>query len=225
MASAPRASSDVGASLLERRFSFYAAYHQNPVNQAIHIVCVPLIFWSSLVVAGVLLPGRVTNPLVAAAGGSSSDALAPDVPTAVTLAYLAYYLVLSPKLAVRAVSDTNKCHAHGCGVVVVATALVASHQHYVACRGCTACAGTEHRSLAVLTVYHTRAVCMCACVCVAGDVERTACRVAGTGKGLHRFHGCDLRPSARCWGPCAGVGTAVLRPRQARRCDCGGLLS
>lgn len=97
--------------MLERRFSFYAAYHQNPVNQAIHIVCVPLIFWSSLVVAGVLLPGRVTNPLAPAAGGSASDALAPDVPTAIVLAYLAYYLVLSPKLAVRVVVSCTVCHA------------------------------------------------------------------------------------------------------------------
>lgn len=30
---------------IRKQFTFYGAYHTNPVNVAIHIVCVPLIIW------------------------------------------------------------------------------------------------------------------------------------------------------------------------------------
>lgn len=33
---------------LEKSFAFYGAYHNNPLNKIIHIVCVPLIFSSSI---------------------------------------------------------------------------------------------------------------------------------------------------------------------------------
>ena len=46
--------SDMGQSFsklfdLEKNFTFYAAYHDNPVNQAIHITCVPPILLTGLV--------------------------------------------------------------------------------------------------------------------------------------------------------------------------------
>ena len=33
---------------LEKSFSFYGAFHSNPVNQWIHIICVPIIFTTSI---------------------------------------------------------------------------------------------------------------------------------------------------------------------------------
>jgi len=33
-----------------KQLAFYASYHRNPINVAIHICCVPLILWTSLVI-------------------------------------------------------------------------------------------------------------------------------------------------------------------------------
>lgn len=34
-----------GIVLNDRQLGFYAAYHSNKVNQAIHFVCIPMILW------------------------------------------------------------------------------------------------------------------------------------------------------------------------------------
>ncbi|KAI0254351.1 DUF962-domain-containing protein [Lactifluus subvellereus] len=36
---------------VRKQLAFYGAYHSNPINVAIHIVCVPLIMWSAQVLA------------------------------------------------------------------------------------------------------------------------------------------------------------------------------
>ena len=33
---------------LEKSFAFYGSYHANPINQVIHVICVPLIFTTSI---------------------------------------------------------------------------------------------------------------------------------------------------------------------------------
>ncbi|KAI1435011.1 DUF962 domain-containing protein [Xylaria sp. CBS 124048] len=52
---------------LEKQLTFYGAYHDNPVNVAIHMVCVPLILFSGFTLAAntgtlVPLPDAVTIP-------------------------------------------------------------------------------------------------------------------------------------------------------------------
>lgn len=91
-------------SLLERRFTFYASYHNNPVNQWIHIVCVPVIFWSALVL-GAYIP---VESLLNAIGQSSTEPLCTlgplvvprNVATLAVIVYMVYYLILSRLLGV-----------------------------------------------------------------------------------------------------------------------------
>ena len=94
------------ASLLERRFSFYAAYHQNEANQNIHIVCVPLIYWSALILVSVLLPCSLSTviPGVPEAINVVGVAIPIDASFVAVLVYFLYYIVLSPVLAVSALA-------------------------------------------------------------------------------------------------------------------------
>ncbi|KAM0754740.1 DUF962-domain-containing protein [Meredithblackwellia eburnea MCA 4105] len=87
----PKKSGSSSLFSLEDQFAFYGSYHTNPVNIAIHIVCVPTIFFTSLVLAhhwqkeafatfdvpiphflglGPLLPLDVTFPFIVAAAYS-----------------------------------------------------------------------------------------------------------------------------------------------------------
>ncbi|GAP90506.1 putative duf962 domain-containing protein [Rosellinia necatrix] len=52
---------------LERQLTFYGAYHDNPINVAIHMVCVPLILFSGFTLAAntgtlIPLPDAITVP-------------------------------------------------------------------------------------------------------------------------------------------------------------------
>lgn len=67
--------------LLDDAFEFYAAYHHDPVNQWIHIVCVWPILWTAFVMATYLDPWTV---------GSLTFGLV-DVFAAI---YTVYYLVI-----------------------------------------------------------------------------------------------------------------------------------
>lgn len=77
---------------LEEQLVFYGQYHRNKINVIIHIVCVPLIFWSSLVWAA------NTGPLVS----YESDSLwrtipfEPNLGFFVILFYIFYYILLEP---------------------------------------------------------------------------------------------------------------------------------
>jgi len=50
--------------LLVKRLANYASYHNNPINKFIHVICVPIIFWSALVLlayTGPLLNFKILN--------------------------------------------------------------------------------------------------------------------------------------------------------------------
>ncbi|GBB93045.1 hypothetical protein RclHR1_00210041 [Rhizophagus clarus] len=77
---------------LEEQLTFYAQYHRHKVNVLIHIVCVPLIFWSSLVWAA------NTGPLLSY-DEDSLWRLTPFVPNLSLLSvlfYINYYILLEP---------------------------------------------------------------------------------------------------------------------------------
>ena len=49
---------------VSKELAFYGAYHNNFENQVIHIICVPLIFWSALVLVGLGTQARLLPLLV-----------------------------------------------------------------------------------------------------------------------------------------------------------------
>lgn len=73
----------------ETQLSFYGQYHHNVLNKWIHIVCVPLIYWSSLVFGAYFSPvfghwflERYGLPL--------------NLSTIVTILYSSYFIILEP---------------------------------------------------------------------------------------------------------------------------------
>jgi uncharacterized membrane protein YGL010W len=60
---------------LASELAFYGAYHSNYENQLIHILCVPLLLWSALLILGLATKQRL-------------------VPLGVTLLYVGFYLYL-----------------------------------------------------------------------------------------------------------------------------------
>lgn len=97
-----------GYTRLVHHYAFYGAYHINPVNQWIHIVCVPIILATALLMAhalspapAALLPGSVLGPdatarvlegVVRLSGGQLSIA------TYAAAIYMAFYVVITPTL-------------------------------------------------------------------------------------------------------------------------------
>ncbi|CAJ0635141.1 24060_t:CDS:2 [Entrophospora sp. SA101] len=79
---------------LEEQLVFYGQYHRNKINVIIHIVCVPLIFWSSLVWAA------NTGPLVS----YESDSLWRTIPIEPNLGF---FLIYSPLLLYMLFHATN----------------------------------------------------------------------------------------------------------------------
>jgi 2-hydroxy fatty acid dioxygenase len=74
---------------LAEPFAFYASYHRNKVNKFIHIVCVPL-----LVVSAMILLMNVPFTYITFV----TDVLPPNLASPLTLFYCAYYIFLSPLL-------------------------------------------------------------------------------------------------------------------------------
>ncbi|GAA6061414.1 hypothetical protein JCM10212_004472 [Sporobolomyces blumeae] len=83
---------------LEDQFSFYASYHRNTVNVLIHVLCVPTIFFTSLVLFHAI-PGfdrplfSVPLDLPLGLGSHSLDA---TVPFLTAVGYAAYFVLLEP---------------------------------------------------------------------------------------------------------------------------------
>lgn len=83
---------------LASHFAFYAEYHDNVVNQWIHVVCVPLIlmtamvFFSYIDLASALSPGAHA----ALAGALKGTRIPLDGALPLAAAYAAYYLYLTP---------------------------------------------------------------------------------------------------------------------------------
>ncbi|CAB4397035.1 DUF962-domain-containing protein [Rhizophagus irregularis] len=77
---------------LEEQLVFYAQYHRHKVNVLIHIVCVPLIFWSALVWAA------NTGPLLSYEEDSlwRLTPFVPNLSLFSVLFYISYYILLEP---------------------------------------------------------------------------------------------------------------------------------
>ncbi|ETW84268.1 hypothetical protein HETIRDRAFT_439100 [Heterobasidion irregulare TC 32-1] len=82
---------------VRKQLTFYGAYHSNPTNVNIHIICVPLLLWSFQVLSSTL-PVPDFFPAVA---HKFNDYLLFDFNVAAVHAaiYLAYYFVLDPVAA------------------------------------------------------------------------------------------------------------------------------
>jgi len=79
---------------VKKQLAFYASYHRNPINIGIHICCVPLILWTSLVMTTPIhLPSFIPNvyfPLTQHLAFETSFA------SAGAIIFQLYYLVLEP---------------------------------------------------------------------------------------------------------------------------------
>jgi uncharacterized membrane protein YGL010W len=80
----------------EPQFIGYAEYHNNKINQAIHMVFVPTIMWTTLVWLHNLQPLIPTWPL--------QDLYTPlNVGLILTIIYATYYVVLKPQIGLPAI--------------------------------------------------------------------------------------------------------------------------
>lgn len=70
---------------------FYGAYHSNFENQLIHIVCVPMILWSALLLVGKLSASRLAPVLVVGTYGVYYISLDKQVGSLAALFYLAVW--------------------------------------------------------------------------------------------------------------------------------------
>jgi len=79
--------------LLEDQLVFYGAYHSNRWNKLIHFICVPIIFWTALVI---LTPfgSFADTPEIVPAGLREFFPI--NVPFFVVLVYSIWYVVLEP---------------------------------------------------------------------------------------------------------------------------------
>ncbi|KAG0224712.1 hypothetical protein B0O80DRAFT_440877 [Mortierella sp. GBAus27b] len=78
---------------LKYQLTQYASHHNNPVNIAIHLTCIPLILWSALVFAaksGPLLQISQSSPLLA----RLAQLLPPNAGILTMVAYCLYYIKL-----------------------------------------------------------------------------------------------------------------------------------
>jgi uncharacterized membrane protein YGL010W len=92
---------------LTSAFAFYGAYHANPINQLIHVICVPAIYTTALAfltkasAPAVALPAAIGPVLRLLGESAAASAAAAGSPAAVTLAlpaaalYAGYYLSLT----------------------------------------------------------------------------------------------------------------------------------
>ncbi|KIM25615.1 hypothetical protein M408DRAFT_331143 [Serendipita vermifera MAFF 305830] len=85
---------------VKEQLTFYGAYHSNKVNVTIHIVCVPLIMWSTLVWLSALpLPEALSafnfKPLVF----NDYMSFEPTWACVFFIVYQTYYLILEPRAA------------------------------------------------------------------------------------------------------------------------------
>ena len=83
------------------QLTFYGSYHRDPVNKAIHLVCVPGIAWSALVwfaACGPLVEGAHLARWLAALGAPQmvAESAVPTPAMLITALYAAYYVALEP---------------------------------------------------------------------------------------------------------------------------------
>ncbi|KAI9574494.1 hypothetical protein HD554DRAFT_43369 [Boletus coccyginus] len=83
---------------IRKQLTFYGSYHSHPVNVAIHIVCVPALLWSALVL-GTRIPSPPFLPSVHYVFNNYL-VFEMNTPALVTVFYLLYYLLLDPAAAI-----------------------------------------------------------------------------------------------------------------------------
>lgn len=119
---------------LQAQFAFYGSYHANPVNQWIHIICVPLILMTAMVFFKPWDFGALLGPKAAAAfTGLSGLPLDGAVPLAAL--YVLFYLYLAPALLGVGASAMIVGLLYGAHYFAVATApgMVAAIALHVVC--------------------------------------------------------------------------------------------
>ncbi|PWY69896.1 DUF962 domain protein [Aspergillus eucalypticola CBS 122712] len=75
---------------LEKQLLFYGAYHNNPVNVAIHITCVPILLFTGIALAS-NTPAFVNLPDVL-----QIQNLPPNLGTIAAIIYSTFYILLEP---------------------------------------------------------------------------------------------------------------------------------
>ncbi|KAK2780847.1 hypothetical protein FQN52_008305 [Onygenales sp. PD_12] len=75
---------------LEKQFTFYGAYHHNPVNIAIHITCVPIIMLCMFQLA------TLTGPLLPLPPSLTLPSLPPNLGTLAATLYALLYILMEP---------------------------------------------------------------------------------------------------------------------------------
>lgn len=81
---------------VEKQFTFYASYHDHPVNQWIHFMCIWPIMWTSLVFfAGT----RPVLPLPESAAMLADLGVEFDWAFIISVIYATYYILLEKRLA------------------------------------------------------------------------------------------------------------------------------
>ncbi|KAI9591792.1 hypothetical protein BDF19DRAFT_389081 [Syncephalis fuscata] len=81
----------MGAFDLEQQLIFYGSYHSNRINVLCHIICVPLILWSAMVLTSAFDPIATIDT-----GIFSKIPVVINVPFSAALLYSAYYMLLEP---------------------------------------------------------------------------------------------------------------------------------
>jgi len=76
---------------VEEQLAFYGAYHHTPGNKAIHLVFVPIILWTAMI-----LLGHVRMPFVKPFLFAPGLAFQPSLATLVIGAFEIYYILLDP---------------------------------------------------------------------------------------------------------------------------------
>ncbi|KAJ3550487.1 hypothetical protein NM688_g5066 [Phlebia brevispora] len=83
---------------IRKQLAFYGAYHNNPVNIGIHLICIPLLVWSfEILTANIPLPDAIPPVHY-----KVNDYLIFDLnfPALWAASYVLYYLILDPIAAI-----------------------------------------------------------------------------------------------------------------------------
>ena len=120
------------------QLTFYGSYHRDPVNKAIHLVCVPGIAWSALVwfaACGPLVEGAHLARWLAALGAPQmvAESAVPTPAMLITALYAAYYVALEP------IAGTTWVACVGAPMCLTATAFQAGGAQRVGLRARGAC--------------------------------------------------------------------------------------
>ncbi|KNC53581.1 uncharacterized protein AMSG_01291 [Thecamonas trahens ATCC 50062] len=85
-------------SYLEKNFAFYASYHSDTINVAVHIICVwPLLWTGQAMLALLALPGPVAEAVDSALPPAVAPYAGANWALVGTLVYVLYYIVLDHK--------------------------------------------------------------------------------------------------------------------------------